>query len=584
MTMTAPRPARRKRPPRAHLRPTRPGAEPFPVANMQGIGNTLMPGPVVRTAPQRVPERVIGVGADTGQPYFQIGDNPNGPEVVEVTPPGQPGPSPVDNYPKAAMASVGGSLVPTYQTGGTLVVGPAPPFSTNLSYNPVTGGYDQINPAASPAPVQAAPTATGPAATQLAATTNVLNQQQAVIPYSAAANTAQAGVYTARNATIAPQANYIMAQGNVIGTQQTQLAGSKGLIQQGIASNAMQLTEEQNLQSAARNVADKTAIAQAQKVTNDELYKYDLAGETRPIEVVDDANAGKMLAPGVRARLRTQEEIVGQSNEEAQRIRAIQLNGAKLAVDLLGTDVDAAKLEAAKVGLSVDQAKLLVQQAENTAGLANVAEQNARLNVTQAEVDASRTKLPPQAGMVMYTNPQTLESSWVTPFDKATYDARDTRDFTVTQPGKVLYRDPFTGIQTYEYQADADRMNQEYQQRLSTVGGANQLADITLAPLNSLLSGLIDQEGNGLYGAGAVIQEVARRLEVAGMTRDQAMERAQQLVTSEYAGRSSQNLENMSPQNRAAWEAYGKPYTALTVDEKISLIDRILELSGLATQ
>jgi hypothetical protein len=283
----------------------------------------------------------------------------------------------------------------------------------------------------------------------------VLDAQGNVIPAQQAYLDAQGNVINAQRGTIGPQQNYIGAQGQVLDARSAQNQGQTAYLGQAQGNNNQDLYEEQQRQAAHANTADQTAVAQAQGVRDNEAPIYALAGLRAPREVINDS--GAPLPTGVESQLRTQEDIVTERSKQAQNIRNIKLAGAKLVVDLLGTNVNAAEIAAARIGLTVDQAKLLVQQAQNEAnqaqlgvsqaqlgvtqaelakgyatnaesqanlgtsyaqnalGYANNTEAQANLGTSQAQLDLNRTQQPPAPGLVQYVNPSTGEGQWVTP-------------------------------------------------------------------------------------------------------------------------------------------------------------------------
>src|SRR3990167_8081471 len=272
MTMMIPPPAsyRRKKP----TRPTIPLGTP---------ANQIM----VRRPQIRINESVTAFGDRTGTPYFRYGDSPNGPERVEVTPPGQPGPSPVD--PGAVVGPGNGQyrIQPiedtnplglkkspvSLATGGTAIIG-TPAWSPTIGVNPDGTYYDTAGQPATEAvaaPVGALPSLASSVAAASAAATpalayNAAQQatiapQQALIGAKGATLAANQQVDIAQQGTIAPQKSYLDAAGNVITAQSAETAGKKAYIGSAQGANAAALAEEQAIQAAAANTADKTAVA-----------------------------------------------------------------------------------------------------------------------------------------------------------------------------------------------------------------------------------------------------------------------------------------------------------------------------------
>lgn len=344
---------------------------------------------------QRIPEPVVGVGALTGAQHFIMGDNPAGPEQVAIQPPaGSP-----------QRAQIAGGLV-SYAEGGVISVG------------------------------------TDPLQAQLEAARKTLAAQQGVIDVTGQATAANANVINARASTLPQQQAVINASGAVNTAQGQYLNQSRGFIGTQQQQNQARAAEIAGIQNASRNVADLSAVAQAQTARNDQDYKYALAGISKPVEI-DVPNGADVanLPPSVRARLQTQEQLLTRDAQAAEARRGITLEGARLALALTATNVDAAQLAAAKVGLSLDQAQLVVQQAEIDAARAGLTIDQYQNQLAQARLNEAAVGLPPAAGLVLYTDPVTGVSEYVT---QAVADTR-TQVYNTQRQGGQMIVDPATG-------------------------------------------------------------------------------------------------------------------------------------------
>lgn len=455
-----------------------------------------------------IPEPTKIVGAQSGQTYAMLGDNPNGMEHVQVTPP--PGPvTPEGGQHPVSMAGGGdfytgdpylGGVRPTGGGVGTNYFYPAPnpqPYSTtdfgpanqqgwgtNAPSGEVASSY-MASPASSGAPQWNQQQADWLRALQRAQQQGVFNGQQQVYDARGVAINSQIGsvraqqgvlpysyaVLRARQGLTPFQQGVINAQRGVLSASRAELAGQRGVIGQEQANNAQDLADYQALRSAQTNVADQTAVATEQQRRDVENQDYAKLGVSAPVDVLTAPGQEGTVAPGTRARLQTQADIVQQRNTDSQTVRASQLRAAQLAVQLQGTDVQAAQQAAQEAGLSLQEANLLVDQAQNNeqyaqlgarnagyeADITNLGTAQASNNLGYAQLGLARTRedianltTPSDQGYQLYTDPNTLERSWLTP---AEADARQ-----------------------YEYQTNLtrSRIPQSYQTQQQATTYANQ--------------------------------------------------------------------------------------------------------------
>ena len=369
--------------------------------------------------------------------------------------------------------------------------------------------------------------------TALGADRGVINAQAATIGPQNRQLDASGNVLNARAGTIAPQRDVIAAQGNVVNAQTAQTQGQRGFIGQQQGANTARTTEEQGVQAAARNTADQAAIAQAQNSRDNEDYKYALAGLSRPREIqTAEGDDVQGLPPGVRGKLETQEQILTRVAGANERLRALALEGAQLAVQLLGTDVAAAQQAAARAGLTLDEAQLLVQQAQitegqagldvdrsqigvqearNTAGLADIDARGAGLEAGRAgllEKQAGQTSKP---GMTVYQNPFDGSSKEVTPAEKARLDALDDQQIEAQNPGLKAWTDPQTGNRELVTPDEYNRRQADYERdfgisRQKTRYGPDQLGAFSNDYILTLIAnGEIPRDALSMNGARQIL-------------------------------------------------------------------------------
>ena len=459
------------------------------IAPQLGVGEPFVPPPKYRAAPpmsrilpngdQIIREKVEIVGAESGKVYSTASEGGRD-ELVSIRPIG----APLDKQREPGMQEA--------YTGQDLAVAG---FDPNADYGTPEGQQalrDIQSRATANQPstgtIAPQPQANDPVATQHAAQQTTINAQMAantaqtnalgadrgVINAQAATIAPQnrqidaaGNVLNARAGTIAPQRNVIGAQGRVIDAQEAQTQGQRGFIGQQQGANQARTTEEQGIQAAAANYADKNAIAQTLNARDNEAYKFTMAGLAQPREVETASGADEAGLPvGTRAKLETQEQILTRVAGANERLRSLALEGAQLAVQLLGTDVAAAQQEAARAGLTLDEAQLLVQQAQitegqagldvdrsqigvqearNAAGLMDIEARGAGLEAGRAGLLEKQAGMTSKPGMAVYQDPFDGSSKEVTPAEKARLDALDDQQIEAQNPGLKVWTNPQTG-------------------------------------------------------------------------------------------------------------------------------------------
>lgn len=348
------------RPKSAKLSPTAPAGVPY-----QPPAQTTNP-------PMRINEPVNVVGAWTGITHIRGGDNPNGPEGLQITPP----PGPVNN--------------PSLRKG---------PVSAATGINAVVG--------------------VDPLAQQLAAKKQLLNAQSQQTDTQQAGLMAAGNVYNQTAQTFPLQQQQNNQQRQVLQQQGIQTNAQQGYIQQQQQDTGLTQQETAGIQAASHDYADKAAVGQALNARNNTDYLYGLAGQATPTEV-DTANGADNpnLPVGVRAKLQTSEQLKTNEAQQAQQTRALALKASSEVVDMLGINVDKAKQLADSYGIDVADAKLNVAKAQNAVNYADLNEKQAGIGVSRANNALGIASLPPEPGKVRYTDPLTGVTSDISQGEK----------------------------------------------------------------------------------------------------------------------------------------------------------------------
>lgn len=337
---------------------------------------------------------------------------------------------------------------------------------------------------------------------QITANQGVVNAQQAVVPLSQAQINAQrgqaqaqTGVLQAQAGTFGPQQAVIDAKGNVINQQSAYTQAQQGYIGQEQQANTARIGDANAIVQARGNTADQIAVGQYNQSVADISDRYANAGVSQPVRVATASNQGGPLAPGVIGDVRTQQARVTEAANDRETQRGLQLQGAQLAVQLVGTNVQSAEQAAARVGLTLDQAQLMVQRAENTKGYADVAAQVAGINVNQGNLGVTQARIgAEQAGIGVQQADYNLKTTQMPPF-----------------AGAQQIIDPNTGMVTgWGTPAQADQAKTQYQTNLRQQANAQQLRQ-SGALGNFSQPELLDLIGNGILSDDAVRDELVMR-------------------------------------------------------------------------
>lgn len=358
---------------------------------------------------------------------------------------------------------------------------------------------------------------------QINANQGVVNAQQATIPLSQAqinaqrgSNAAQGNVLQAQQGTFGPQQAVINANGQVINAQSAYTQAQQGYIGQEQQANTARIGDANAIVQARGNTADQIAVARYNQEQNDLSGRYSAGGISAPIRVATSDNRAGPLAPGVIGDVRTQEQRVTQTANDRETQRGLQLTGAQLAVQLIGTNVDQAREAAARVGLTLDQAQLVVQQAQNAKGYADLNTSNAGINVQQgelgvkqAQIGASQAGVNYNQGQLGVTQAQNAANQAGIGVQQAGLDLNLSKQppFAGAQP----LIDVNTGMQTgWGTPAQADAATAQYRQNVQKAANQQQLQQSGV--LGGLSQGeLMSMLGNGVLSDDAVRDELVGR-------------------------------------------------------------------------
>lgn len=381
------------------------------------------------------PATVVG---DSGKAYARVNDRTDGqPEQITVTPPAGAPPNPGDGGgPGVSMAS--GGIFNRLQNipGDNMATGYDDQemlrlreqarqqqqgifANTNQYLNSRRQGFD--------------------------AQGNVITAQRNQIPLDRNVLLGEQGVIRARG-------NQINSQRDVLGAQQRELGGTRGVITLQQQQNAAKNADVMRIRNAGANVADKAAVAMESlyRGTEDALI-YSKLGVAPPPTIGVQGADPTGLPPGMRAELKTQEQLVSEVAQMNEQDRASTLESARLAVQLLGTDTEAARLKAAEVGLTVEEAQNLVAGLRNTASMGELGVTEARLNASAADLNSSRIS---NAGDFLDLGLKQTQTS-----------LGDMKS-GLEDSGKELYTDPVTGKRSVLTKYEADQRRYAYETKL----------------------------------------------------------------------------------------------------------------------
>ena len=482
-----------------------------------------------------MPEPAALVGMQTGQHYATLGDNPMGPETMSVQPPGAP--QPVQPPPGIPVSMEQGGTAQVGAPGGWATT-LKQPFATNAA-TPQAPSYDQnqfdwlrrsLNMSQ-----EGLLGAQGARLDARAATMpyyqRQLDAQRAVLPYSY-------GVLNARQGLIGPQQGVIGANRAVLGARGQSLAANRGYIAQQQGANAAELADIQAIRAARANLPDIMAVAQEGQLRRQvDRSLYNRIGVEAPAEVEVEPGQENQLPSNMRAKLQTQADIKRTQARDNAEVRANQLANARLAVALIDTNVDEAQIKASEAGLTLEQARLLVDQAQLDEGRAELGAKGAgfdlaqsRLGEDQAELGESRARLgesqarynlgrfddPKDEGYELYTDPVTLQRSWVTPADAD----RRRYDYSMQQ-----------GYDRYPAQYAQQQYQQQYQTQQQAQG--DPLAGFTNDDFVSWLA--TGPQGSRAFGVSGLPQQIMASLVARYQRQGFDAQRAHDLAAQDMA-------------------------------------------------
>lgn len=265
---------------------------------------------------------------------------------------------------------------------------------------------------------------------------NALDARGGVLAATGAGLNARGGVLAAMLARRGPQQAQRQAQQGVIDAQGQETEATRGFIQQQQSHNAEIARQVAELTAAHNNVADLIAVGKQKNLNAAEDRRFNEFGLAAPQDIALPDGSAPVMATGLRGAPQTQEQVLSAKDELANKASDAQLEGARLAVSLLGTNTAAARNAAAQAGLTVDEAQQMVDDAQLTQQQADLGTSRANLDEDYANLDVSRAgnssnwaqlggrvadlqrqgaELAPFAGAVRYTDPESGAGTWVTP-------------------------------------------------------------------------------------------------------------------------------------------------------------------------
>lgn len=320
----------------------------------------------------------------------------------------------------------------------------------------------------------------------------------AIGPYTTAVGGTQdpnVGIYEAQRRrlqagrdSLTAQGNYLSLQSSLYGPQENVYAARTRALQArqrvnqqqsqytGMSQQELQqrMAEEQALQAAAGNTTDILTTAE-RNMRRRGYYSRWQAGGIQPIEVNLPEGQQSNVA-GVFATDQTQLQRLTQSTQQAQAIRALNLQMARTALEQTGNDSQAVQLLADQAGIDLDHAEMLVARAR-------LPVQEAALNQDWATQGVNEAQFAPGPGVELYTDPTSGVGRWVSP-------------------------------------AEADRLTRRYQQSYANeapVYGAGDFSSFSTTYLLSLLD-VTAPDGNAIVRPAEVLTE----LQLRGYSQQQA--------------------------------------------------------------
>lgn len=415
--------------------------------------------------PQVIPTAVNLVG-DDGTVYGRMGEN--GQEAVSVTPSGKPTNDPAGgpNYasggslligaPPGSMQEAGNNLYPSTIGTGIFSGGWTPPVQQPKSYPQTigTGVFGQNwRP---PTPAFQPPTGTR-GGIDPSININPNNPNSRILGAQQAQLLARRDQLAARDRTLGiqqqmlnqkPQLNQMSGQINNLQTIQNLM--NRGVYQQQGMNQQQKLAEDTSIYRASKNTPDLTNVAMAKQAYKAEDKRASQLGVSAPEDVNLPPEYNGPLPAGARPKIMSQEERLQERAGYERPIREGNLDLMRTGANIFDTEVKAAQL--AKEGIQIGQNELQLALDQ-----AKLDEDYAQLGSTRADLDVSSQKLEPFPGAELYTNPETGEGQWVTPWRKSVLTQEDQKKLQARSAGtKTKYSDsPYYG---YFSQSELEQM------------------------------------------------------------------------------------------------------------------------------
>lgn len=263
-------------------------------------------------------------------------------------------------------------------------------------------GYGAPNPAAGPAAVPVNPNMQQAASNQYAPNGPIAGQygaQQGLI-------NASRDRLGAENAVLNATPEYIASQRNVQSAKYADAQANREYIAEQIRANEARLAEEAGIQAAKGNVQDITNVNRAQRERDNYAYRFELAGLKTPIEVKLPPGYKGKLPPGMVAKLESLADIMTEKAGDAEAMRRLTLEAARIKTATTGIAVTEAQLRSGDVALDIDELELAVKRAG--------------LNQDAARLANDIAKMPPAPGMVFDEE----ANEWVQPGELASRQER----------------------------------------------------------------------------------------------------------------------------------------------------------------
>lgn len=440
--------------------------------------------------------RPVNLVDDEGNVHGRLGENPNGPEKITVTPP-----------PGKTSDPAGG---PYYASGGTLLIGggtttpqevtPDGGTSSNPYGQTIGTGFFSGNWAPQPAPAQPSQPqpSIAPVFPQYGQANTAIQQaqQQQLAAKQALLNSSRATL-DARAQTMPLRTASNAARGAVLSAQEQQNQMTKGVTQQEMGNDQTKLGELQGIYGASQNAPDLLNTAETTNRYRAEDRRASAMGVAPEAEVNLPPGYNGPRVAGVRPKIMSQEDRLREKAGFEDPIRNQQLQLAKDAVTLQSSDVRKAELAASRAGLTLEQANQMVNEAE-------LAQSYSQLFENQSNLDVASATQPPFPGAVR----SSITGNWLSPEDR--------------DKEQIQYREGT--LQPYQTQVQ---------------GQGSQFAGLSVPQLLNTIPKISGTElQNPLY-IEPVRKEFIRRFMQQGFNETQATEAANALIQQELASRKS---------------------------------------------